>query len=1252
MIKLTIRFFIILFLSCQSFLSLAQHYVPLTGDSIEATAYFTFDDVESLQKLPQGITNTDGLREVFVNDEYKAARPNAIVDDNGKSALFLDYEGYLSFDESIINKDNFTLCFDYKWTGSTYWWVGIMSFIGYDDAQGKYAWTYFKRDSPTSLVGFGIDDNINEVSQDKWYHITLAYDAGIMSMYLDGTLVGKSPSNQAFHTYSDLQVHLGATLIADPADGTTSLHLDANGRTKNTQMYIDNLAIFDHSVPAAQVAEIYANKDDRVLVYTPCAQYNEDFEDMDLNAWGDVSGLGNVGVESVDGNSMMYLDYATEPKTVAEKTLTTPIEGDHLTVAFDLRSERNYVNVLISLYDDNDALITSIGYGNSAKKSFILYTEVPSCYDINCASYVSATGEGFITGNKTYQTRLSIDFINQTVGLSVDGNSMAETQDVNFISSAQNIAKIVVRNQYFYANSKKFFLDNITISSVDKQALYQSVVDNKEYLEELEDDYRELSYTTTDLQSFLDTIAIAESVLQSCDESIDQDLVDSVLSLQLMARNNFDASMKVLNIPVIFSDGMVLQRNREVCVWGWKSSKGEISLSADWSDGVSVSTMADLDGYFELKVMTPPAGGPYSFTIDDGTFSKTYNDVMSGDVWLCTGQSNMDRGLSDLSNTAEEVANAEYPNLRIYIQAKAYRAQEAQELNPQYFEDDDLPIATHPARASWVACSPSTIEAFSATGYMFGRQLTQELPDVPIGLIEVAKGASNVQTWIEGDYLRRMYGYAETIDGLKNGSLSVSSFKDPSVCYNGMIAPLTNFEIYGAVWYQGESNAGKPEEYRSLLPLLIDCWRDKWRHDFPFYIVQLASYKSKYELQRESQFLTGLHMKKSGTITAIDIGDYNNIHPANKQETGRRLALWALHKDYGLENRYTGPSYGGYRIVDDKVKIGFLPGTVNNMYHKTVSDNPYFISADGINFVEAQAEIDGDSLLVYASTVSHPVAARYAFEAYPEVSLYNADGLPALPFRTDQALIAPIYVEEKKDSKLTIKLFAEVDALSLTDVFVITHSGGRVDVSSINKVSENTFELVGDFTLDSGWIYINGAAVSSGAPVSIIPNNLSYQAEILSFSAGGHSGQVDSHNKLVTIPSEALNTSLSFTLSDKAESKLLAGDILSDLPMLLDVYSESGIRKRWTIIEGSDMSSVKHQKGIDNIRCNYDFASDQLSLTGHNSKLKYTIVDVSGKAMLSGTTSFDTASISLVGLDPNLYLLHLSDGYVFKFIKF
>jgi sialate O-acetylesterase len=480
-------------------------------------------------------------------------------------------------------------------------------------------------------------------------------------------------------------------------------------------------------------------------------------------------------------------------------------------------------------------------------------------------------------------------------------------------------------------------------------------------------------------------------------------LIITLNSLLLLTTSAF----AVVRPHALFTDGMVLQRDIAAPVWGTAYNGEKVTVEIN---GQSVSTTA-VDGKWMVRLKSLKAGGPFTLKIND----LELKNVLVGDVWICSGQSNMQWSVKQSDNAAAEIANASFPMIRLFTVPRS-------EINaPQ----TDI-------KASWQECNPANIADFSAVGYFFGRDLHKTL-NVPIGLIDNAVGGSPAESWMQAELLNgdeefRQF-HAAYPQAMERYNQAVEKHKEavekaraagtrppnapgrpwlPSGLYNGMLAPLVPYAIKGAIWYQGESNAGRAYQYRRLFPTMIKNWRERWgQGEFPFLFVQLAAFgpngqklgESDWAELREAQTMT-LSLPNTGMALAIDVGTIDDIHPKAKQPVGARLALAARAVAYKQKLVFAGPMYAGMKVKGDKIELKFNH-TGGGLEAKGGALKGFLIAGEDKVWHEAKAEIKGKQVIVSCPEVTKPVAVRYAWAKYPTVNFYNQEGLPANPFRTD-----------------------------------------------------------------------------------------------------------------------------------------------------------------------------------------------------------------------------------------------------------
>ena len=433
---------------------------------------------------------------------------------------------------------------------------------------------------------------------------------------------------------------------------------------------------------------------------------------------------------------------------------------------------------------------------------------------------------------------------------------------------------------------------------------------------------------------------------------------------------------------VLFSDGAVLQRGQNVPVWGTANDGEKVTVEFA---GQTATTTAQ-GGKWKVELKPLKAGGPFSMKIS-GDNEVTVNNLLVGEVWVASGQSNMEWTLNVSFQPEVEKPKAKFPQIRMIT------AKKVASLTPL----DEI-------EGKWQECSPETVGGFSAVAYYFARDLHAKL-GVPVGIISTSWGGTFAQAWTSPDGFEgqpELKGYADQLKAAAEKPPEKGPAQHfPSVLYNAMIAPVVPYGMKGVIWYQGESNAGQSKQYQTLFPALIADWRTKWKlGDFPFLYVQIAPFKGQPPEIREAQFLTLAKTKNTAMAVTTDYGDANDIHPKQKEPVGNRLSLAARALAYGEKIVYSGPLYQEMKAAGDKAWISFshvgggLAAKDGDLKGFTIA------GADG-KFVPAKAEIKGDKVIVSAEGVAEPKAVRYGWTNVPDVNLFNKEGLPASPFRTD-----------------------------------------------------------------------------------------------------------------------------------------------------------------------------------------------------------------------------------------------------------
>jgi sialate O-acetylesterase len=442
-----------------------------------------------------------------------------------------------------------------------------------------------------------------------------------------------------------------------------------------------------------------------------------------------------------------------------------------------------------------------------------------------------------------------------------------------------------------------------------------------------------------------------------------------------------------LHLPGLFNDNMVLQQQQAVSIWGTDKPGTLIKVSGSWGKTASVKT--DANGSWKLKLQTPVAGGPYQLSVT-GSTKLLFKNVLIGEVWFCSGQSNMQMPLMGNLNqpvigSNEAILNAANDQIR-------------------YFHTPHTTSLTplNDVNNSWLTAAPDVAGSFSAVAYFFARKLQTQLK-VPVGIIESSWGASAIESWMDKETVLPFH------KSIPDTLPQVQAQKVPTIMYNAMLHPIIGFTIKGVLWYQGETNRDNADEYQALFTAMIQSWRHQWQQgDFPFYFVQIAPFepgKTNSAYLREAQLKTMLTVKNTGMVVTMDIGEQNVIHPSQKEQIGTRLAYWALNKDYNVKGiSCNGPVYRQMEITKDHKIILSLEGCDRGLTSFGKPLTGFEIAAADKVFYPAEAEIVNDKtgkIRVWNNLVKEPVSVRYAFKSWAIGSLFNVEGLPASSFRTD-----------------------------------------------------------------------------------------------------------------------------------------------------------------------------------------------------------------------------------------------------------
>lgn len=448
-----------------------------------------------------------------------------------------------------------------------------------------------------------------------------------------------------------------------------------------------------------------------------------------------------------------------------------------------------------------------------------------------------------------------------------------------------------------------------------------------------------------------------------------------------------------LRLPAIFGNNMMLQQNTEVKIWGWADKDQTITVSPSWTEQ-KYTAKADNNGKWILKIQTPVAGyQTHNLTISDNQSSIRFDNILIGEVWLCSGQSNMEMPMKGFKNQPvlggnEAIFKSKNKNIRLIT------VKRASHLTPQ---DDFI--------GEWKEATPENVKAFSATGYYYGR-LLNEMLDVPVGLVLSAWGGSWIESWMSKDMLS---GFDEVKLPQSDADIKEKN-RTPTTLYNGMINPIAGYTIRGCIWYQGESNYDRPSQYLKLFPNMVSEWRKLWgQGEFPFYYCQIAPYDNPIEKHgdfnsaflREAQYKSASLIPHSGMVVLMDIGEEKCIHPKDKKTGGERLAMMVLAKTYGMTGfAYESPTFKEMTVENGKAILSFENAPMWLTSFGKELQQFEIAGADKV-FYPAKADIRRSKIEVYSGKVNNPVAVRYAFKDFVTGDLFSTEGLPLSSFRTD-----------------------------------------------------------------------------------------------------------------------------------------------------------------------------------------------------------------------------------------------------------
>jgi sialate O-acetylesterase len=463
-------------------------------------------------------------------------------------------------------------------------------------------------------------------------------------------------------------------------------------------------------------------------------------------------------------------------------------------------------------------------------------------------------------------------------------------------------------------------------------------------------------------------------------------------TIQLLSINAIRAEVR---LPAFVSSNMVLQRNTNVIIWGWADSKEKIQIGASWLKKPK-QIIADNDGNWQIEVETTLNKGPQTIHIKSNESDILLENILFGEVWLCSGQSNMEQSVKGFPGqptfgSPMAIVKSHNPNLRLFSVDKVA---------------SKTPLKNVEKYSGWLQASPENVAGFSAIGYFFGQQL-QEVLDVPVGIIHSSWGGSSIQAWMSYEKIQTF----QEVD-LKDVDISKRTVHIPTVLFNSMINPLTNFSIKGVLWYQGESNRNDPLLYKKLFPAMVEDWRERWgKENMPFYFVQIAPFlynnnqasqiTDNSAFMREAQLECVDLIPNSGIAITIDIGDEKVIHPPKKKEVADRLLFIALNQTYGYKDiPYVSPAYYSQEVKDQGLLLKFKNAETGLFSYQELEG--FEIAGEDRIFHPAKAKIvNGSELFIKNEDVKDPVAVRYAWRNWTIGSLYGSNLLPVSSFRTD-----------------------------------------------------------------------------------------------------------------------------------------------------------------------------------------------------------------------------------------------------------
>ena len=459
-----------------------------------------------------------------------------------------------------------------------------------------------------------------------------------------------------------------------------------------------------------------------------------------------------------------------------------------------------------------------------------------------------------------------------------------------------------------------------------------------------------------------------------------------------------------LRLPKILGSNMVLQRNSSIKIWGWGKVGSTVSVKGSWL-GKAETCEVDNKGSWEVFLQSAGAGGPHKIQITDSGSHVVLDNILFGEVWIASGQSNMEmpvgkvsgvyKGVIDYEN---ELKNSVHPEIRLF-QVGNFSSKDPLDDVENGIRMYKVPVS----KSTWSSSTPESVENFSASAFFFARKIHRELK-IPVGIIDSSWGGTVAEAWTPLETLREL-GYTKDVNRANTAKQNPAS-KIPSRLYNGMIHPLTPLTISGVIWYQGEGNTGRAGKYKELFTEMIESWREQFGYEFPFYFAQIApcrSYgKKESAYLREAQFQS-LELSKTGMVGTMDIATVGDIHPPNKQDVGRRFALLALENDYGKSVVSMGPRYRSFEIDGNKISIQF-EDSKSPLATRDGKTPSHFLVAGEDKVFHAATEVvmNENEITLHSEKVSAPKAVRFAFDNISVSNLMNKEGLPAFSFRTDR----------------------------------------------------------------------------------------------------------------------------------------------------------------------------------------------------------------------------------------------------------